>query len=171
MSNQPLTLPVDPNDTESALMLACALVRIKAITAAECQAMTGAVQSDIIKTINSEPCKRLAVQIQVQGHAHEVAAQMDLYRAQLKLRERLSDDEISTSALLAISQFLFNIGGMKERRQVKVAEAGKPAFNVVTILESDPPDVVEAKRRQVAGSGIVIDLSGSASKNKGVVDG
>lgn len=143
-------------------LLACALLRIKAITGEECLALTGASQKDVVSVINSDQCKQLAIRIQTDGLAHEVAAQLDLYRAQLALRERLHDPELSTSALLAIGQFLFTIGGMKERRQVKVAQASGPVFSIVQIFDTDPPEVITLKQRQAA-HGIAIHLPASVS--------
>jgi hypothetical protein len=146
-------------------LFACSLLRIKAITGEECLALTGASQKEVVGVINSDQCKQLAIRIQTDGLAHEVAAQLDLYRAQLKLRERLDDPELGTAALLAISQFLFSIGGMKERRQVRVAEASGPRFSIVQIFDTDPPELVAQKRLQAA-DGIVIHLpSALSSKN------
>ena len=145
--------------------IACALLRIKAISGEECVALTGASQDAIMQLVNTDHCKQLAVRIQTEGFAHEIAAQLDLYRAQLKLRARLDDPELGTSALLAISHFLFSIGGMKEKRQVKVAEAAGPKFSVVQIYDTDPPEVAAQKRRQAA-NGIVINLPSAPMSTK-----
>lgn len=138
-------------------LIACALARVKAISGAECLAMTGATENEILTAINSDECKQLGMRIQTEGFAQEIAAQLDLYRAQLELRARLRDPELSTSALLAISQFLFAIGGMKERRQVRVAESTGPVFSIVQIFDTDSPDEV-ARKQRVAGRGITIRL-------------
>ena len=144
------------------LLLACALARVNAITGQECLAMTGASKAMVVEAINSEACKRLAIRIQTDGLAQEVAAQLDLYRAQLALRERLQDPELSTSALLAIGQFLYAIGGIKERRQVKVAQASGPVFSIVQIFDTDPPEVVALKQQQ-AVHGVALHLPASVS--------
>lgn len=158
MSENQLALGNNGNsEAIDGLLLACALARVNAITGQECLAMTGASKAMVVEAINSEACKRLAIRIQTDGLAQEVAAQLDLYRAQLALRERLQDPELSTSALLAIGQFLYSIGGIKERRQVKVAQATGPVFSVVQIYESDSPDVIARKQRQ-ATNGIVLHL-------------
>lgn len=145
-------------------LIACALLRLRAITGEECLALTGASQKEIVSVINSHECRQHAIRIQTEGLAQEVVAQLDLFRAQLKLRERLYDPEIGTPALLAISQFLFSIGGMKERRQARVAEATGPKFSVVQIFDTDPPELVAQKRKQAA-AGIAIYLPSNLPTN------
>jgi hypothetical protein len=136
-------------------LLAVALARIKAISGEECLAMTGASQSEILSLVNTPECKALGVRIQAEGLASEVSAQLDLFRVQMKLRERLDDPDIGTSTLLGIGQFLFGVGGLKERRQVRVQEAAQQSFGVIEIFSDDSPEDV-LRKKAGAKSGISI---------------
>jgi hypothetical protein len=136
-------------------LLAVALARIKAITGEECIAMTGATQAEILSVVNTPECKALGVRIQAEGLASEVSAQLDLFRVQMKLRERMDDPDIATNTLLAIGQFLFGVGGLKERRQVRVQEAAQQSFGVIEIFSDDSPEDI-ARKKNGSKSGISI---------------
>lgn len=162
-----LKLPTKDDVTPANQFLqACALARMKAITGIECQALTGESQKDILAMINTDECKALAMQIQVDGLASEVSAQIDLFRTQMKLRERMDDPEIGTGTLLAIGQFLFTVGGMKERRQAKVQEA-TPKMGVF-IIQNHHSDLDIAGMREGFSGGIGIDFR--SDKKQAVID-
>ncbi len=139
-------------------MQACALARMKVITGQECQALTGATQSDILAAINTDECKTLATQLQINGIGTEVMAQLDLFRTQMKLRSRMDDPEIATNTLITIGTFLYNLSGMKERRQAKVQETA-PKMGVFVIHDHHTAEDIARMKEGYTG-GLTINLSG-----------